>query len=86
MIKPLNSQLDEFQTPQLSAAKPRGGLQSISELLPRLIRSYELQAEAARRRERAAKAADNSPRQPVTSVVCVPNEHLVQQTTFGWFE
>jgi len=44
MIKPLNS-------PQLSAAKQRTGLQSISELLPRLIRNYELQAELMQRNE-----------------------------------
>ena len=48
MIKPLN-------TPQLSAAKNRTGLQSISDLLPRLIRQYEIQAEMLRSREEAAR-------------------------------
>ena len=42
MIKPLN-------TTQLSSAKPRTGLQSIADLLPRLIQQYELQAELTRR-------------------------------------
>ena len=43
MIKPLH-------TTQLSAAKPRTGLQSIGELLPRLMRHYEIQAEMVRLR------------------------------------
>ena len=38
MIKPLN-------TPQLSAARPRVGLQRVSDLIPRLIKMYEMQAE-----------------------------------------
>ena len=37
--------------PQLSSAKPRSGLQSVSELVPRLIRLYEMQAEARQDRE-----------------------------------
>ena len=40
MIKPLN-------IPQLSAARPRVGLQHVSDLIPRLIKMYELQAELA---------------------------------------
>ena len=44
MIQPLN-------TTQLSSAKPRGGLQSISDLLPKLLKQYELQAEARRQME-----------------------------------
>ena len=84
MIKPLHSELDQYQTPHLSAVKPRGGLQSISDLLPRLIRSYELQAEAKRRRERSSRA--NSAGQPFTNVLLVPSHVQPQQTTFGWFE
>jgi hypothetical protein len=69
MIKPLN-------TPQLSSAKPRCGLQSVSDLLPRLIRQYELQAEIARRN------------QPQRATVIVPplvsSNH--EQATFSWYE
>ena len=53
MIKPLNS-------PQLSAAKTRTGLQSISDLLPRLIRNYELQAELNKRRDATPKRYPSS--------------------------
>ncbi len=84
MIKPLHSELDQYQTPQLSAVKARGGLQSISDLLPRLIRSYELQAEAKRRQEQASRVNVSSVRQPVTNVVLVPSTVSPQQTTFGW--
>lgn len=52
MIKPLNAT-------QLSAAKPRTGLQSIGELMPRLIRQYELQAELMRRRAEQTNVASN---------------------------
>ena len=71
MIKPLNS-------PQLSSAKPRAGLQKISDLLPRLIRQYELQAEMMKRREQAEKNADQAI-SPVIEMGC-------EQATFSWYE
>ena len=44
MIRPLN-------TTQMTSAKPRGGLQSIGDLLPRLMKVYELQAQARKQIE-----------------------------------
>ena len=44
MIRPLN-------TTQMTSAKPRSGLQSIGDLLPKLMRMYELQAEARKQIE-----------------------------------
>lgn len=46
MIQPLHT--------QLSSAKPRTGLQSIGDLIPRLIRQYEMAAELAEEREQEA--------------------------------
>ena len=66
MIQPLN-------TTQLSSAKPRGGLQSISELIPKLIAQYELQAQARRQIE-----DDNRRR---AAMIKRPDD---KQTTFGW--
>ncbi len=65
--------IQSLNIPQLSAAKPRGGgLTSISDLLPKLIEQYELQAQArkqikADKRRRAAM-----------------NNSTAQQTTFDW--
>ncbi len=73
MIKSLNS-------PQLSAAKSRTGLQSISELLPRLIRQYELQAELMKRREENAQRREEAVALPVVSM------NPTQQATFSWYE
>ncbi len=67
MIKPLNA-------PQLSSVKPRTGLQRVSELLPRLIRQYEIQAELMKQRS-----------QPCP-VVAPHLDQPVQQATFGWYE
>jgi len=39
---------------QLSSAKPRAGLQSIGDLIPRLIRQYEMAAELTQQREEEA--------------------------------
>ena len=66
MIRPLNM-------PQLSSAKPRGGLQSITDLLPKLIEQYELQAKARQQIE-----ADNRRRQ------AMKRKKAVTQTTFNW--
>jgi hypothetical protein len=70
MIKRLNGT-------ELSTTRTRAGLSSISELLPRLIRSYELQAELVKRRT-------ENPR-PATPVVTMPVENRVQGT-FAWYE
>ncbi len=51
MIKPINS-------PVLSSAKPRCGLQKVSEIIPRLIRQYEIQAEITRARQEEADAKE----------------------------
>jgi hypothetical protein len=51
MIKPINS-------PVLSSAKPRCGLQKVSEIIPRLIRQYEIQAEITRARQEEAEAKE----------------------------
>jgi hypothetical protein len=69
MIKPLNA-------PQLSAVKSRTGLQSISELLPRLIRQYELQAELMKRRANLAQSP----------VIGIQTGTQTQQSTFAWYE
>ncbi len=82
MIKPLNS-------PQLSAAKPRTGLQSISELLPRLIRQYEIQAELLQRREENARSNSNARRAERSreDVMPMPNVSMpTEQSTFSWYE
>jgi hypothetical protein len=71
MIKPLN-------TPQLSAVKSRTGLQSISELVPRLIRQYELQAELMKRR-----AEQSQTPAPAVAIESAPTS---QQATFAWYE
>jgi len=68
MIKPLNC-------PQLSSAKQRSGLQSIGDLIPRLIRQYELQAELMKRRaEQACPAV----------MTGSPISACPTQATFGW--
>ncbi len=66
MIKPLTC-------PQLSSTKQRTGLQSIGDLIPRLIRQYELQAELMKRR--AEQACPTVASAPATCAT---------QSTFGW--
>ena len=66
MIKPLNM-------PQLSSAKQRTGLQSVADLIPRLIRQYELQAQLVKQREQQSKAK-------------VAKSSSTEQATFGWYE
>lgn len=70
MIKPLN-------TPQLSVAKNRTGLQSISDLLPRLIRQYEIQAEMLRCREEVVRPC---------SVGAIEGRVAIEQAKFAWYE
>ena len=69
MIKRLNGT-------ELSSSKQRAGLSSLSELLPRLIRSYELQAELVRRRQQIAAGVVASP----------SSEGPATQGTFAWYE
>jgi hypothetical protein len=82
MIKPLNS-------PQLSAAKPRTGLQSIGELLPRLIRTYELQAELMQRREENARRESETNRMEAQREAVLPMPSVAMETeqaTFAWYD
>lgn len=58
----------------LASCKTRSGMASLSELLPRLIRSYELQAELMKRRAQNAAAHATL---PVTAV-------KQRQGTFDW--
>lgn len=67
MIKPLNM-------PQLSSTKQRTGLQSVADLIPRLIRQYELQAQLVKRREQQAQG-----------IPCNANGKT-EQATFAWYE
>ncbi len=69
MIKPLNA-------PQLSSMKSRCGLQKVSELLPRLIKQYEMQAEMMKR--------INQPSPAVTTLPLLDSP--VEQATFSWYE
>lgn len=70
MNKPLNS-------PQLSSAKPRSGLQSVASLVPRLIRQYEIQAELRNRQAFPCSPA------PITAG---GSTTTAQQATFAWYE
>jgi hypothetical protein len=74
MIKPLNA-------PQLSSMKSRCGLQKVSELLPRLIQQYEMQAEMMKRINQPSSATSAMP-VPALPVHDAP----VEQATFGWYE
>ena len=73
--------IPSVNAPQLSSAKPRAGLSSIAELMPRLIRQYELQAEM---KQQASKTNKKKPRlNPAVATVTITTSP-VQQTTFGW--
>jgi hypothetical protein len=72
MIKPLN-------IPQLSSAKPRSGLQSIADLIPRLIRQYEIQAELG---QPQSSNANHSVRHSTART----SQASSRQFTFGWDE
>lgn len=72
MIRPLN-------TTQMTSAKPRGGLQSIGDLLPRLMKVYELQAQARKQIEE-----DEQRRNAQNSVVTVPTS--TTQQSFAWYQ
>ena len=66
---------------ELSSSKPRSGLTSVSELLPRLIRSYELQAELMQRR--SEQAAEHKPKHCPAPMP--PIDMPLTQATFTWF-
>ncbi len=60
---------------QLSSAKPRSGLQNISDLLPLLLAQYELQACAQSQIEQ-----DNRCR------AAMKQASETKQSTFGWYQ
>ena len=68
MIRPLN-------TAQLSSAKPRSGLTSIGDLLPKLMKMYELQAKAREQME-----SDRQRRSQMNSA------RANKQLAFAWYE
>lgn len=72
MIRPLN-------TTQMTSAKPRGGLQSIGELLPRLMKVYELQAQARKQIEE-----DEQRRSAQKAYATVSTE--TTQQSFAWYQ
>ena len=87
MIQPLHT--------QLSSAKPRTGLQSIGDLIPRLIRQYEMAAELAEQREEEAlrkeaaiaeaamiREAKQAWESPVITETALPVVEV--QQSFGW--
>lgn len=86
MIQPLHT--------QLSSAKPRTGLQSIGDLIPRLIRQYEMAAELTAQREAEARRKQEAMEEAAMvrearqawealPVVEVAEVDAVQQS-FGW--
>ena len=80
MIKPLTGV-------ELSSSKTRSGLTSIGELLPRLIRSYELQAELMQRRSQwvtTAKPGFSNSDRPCPAPIPASDSPLTQ-ATFTWF-
>ena len=66
--------IQRIHTPDLTSAKPRCGLQSVSSILPRLIAFYDCQA-AARRHLEAASL----PLQPL-------DQNRRQQATFAFYQ
>ena len=62
-----------------ASSKTRSGMSSLSELLPRLIRSYELQAELMKKR------AENVVAPTAISASVGPQSPAVQ-ATFAWYE
>lgn len=69
MIRPLNST-------DLASTKTRSGMNSLADLIPRLIRSYELQAELMQRRAELAEAQSVSGGTTGTAT----------QATFNWYD
>lgn len=63
----------------LASSKTRSGMSSLGELLPRLIRSYELQAELMKKR-----AENVAIPTIITSAAGSPSPAV--QATFSWYE
>jgi len=66
---------------ELSSSKTRSGLTSMGELLPRLIRSYELQAELVQRRSEQTVEPKAKPCPAPVATSDLP----LMQATFTWF-
>jgi len=66
---------------ELSSSKARSGVASLGEILPRLMRSYELQAELMQRRGERAKGRNAPAPMPV-----VTGDVSGVQNTFCWYE
>jgi|GEM_PF-4469376 len=84
---PANSDYTPVYLPQLSAARPRGGMRNLGELVECLIRTYEAQARVL---ESYSKAPETGT--PVCSDHQQRNSRAVsslnrpeQQATFGWY-
>jgi len=65
----------------LSGSKARSGLTSIGELMPRLIRSYELQADLMQQRAESAVVSEPERRHEPILIGELPQV----QVTFTWF-
>jgi len=90
MIKPLTSV-------ELTSSKQRTGMASVGELMERLVRSYELQAELMQRRSehtaqptmptKTHRVPSPTPATPISiaplQLLDDPNESV--QSTFAWF-
>lgn len=76
--------LDRVPLPQLSAAKPRVGLQRIDQLVRCLVRQYELHA---RIREAACPASGKreAAREAVASGPPAGQAHTLNQRQFDWY-
>jgi len=77
MIRPLN-------TTQMTSAKPRSGLQSIGDLLPKLMRMYELQAEARKQMEEDDKR--RAGQGVAASVLKAGQAGAETQQAFAWYQ
>ena len=81
MIKPIDSPV--FNAPVLSSAKPRCGFQKVADLVPRLIRQYEIQARITRAREEEAAAKDAA-MQDAAHRSEKPKRHLFEDEDGPW--
>jgi hypothetical protein len=68
--------IQSISSPQLSSAKPRTGLQSIANLIPRLVRQYEIQAEFCNRQASLGGIAPANQK----------SSSSTHQATFAWYE
>ena len=89
MIKPIH-------VPQVSAIKVRTGLQSVGDLLPRLVKHYEMQAELLARaqkdqderseRRQAERRAKKQTTVHAEPIVVLESSPETQQVTFAWYK